>query len=375
MTGERTGGGDRGPPWPEVEGVLDALLDRNPRSWPRVLNDACHGDRRLRRSVESLLARRERITTFMERPLVPDFRRLLELAAAEDRPLEGRLVGPYRLVREIGRGGMGSVWLATRETRRGEQRVAVKILHDYLTGGEIEQRFALERRVLASLAHPNIARLVDGGVTDDGRLCLIMEYLEGRPIDVFCAERGLGLRDRVALFLVVVRALRHAHAHGVVHRDIKPSNILVTDAGEVKLVDFGIAKPFGASAEALGPNSSGGHSRPMTPRYAAPEQLRGDQITPRTDIYQLGVVLSELLAEFPREPRPLQRCVNGILFTALRRDPAERYSSAAALADDVERFLAGRTLKLAARRRRLPFAGGVLGRIARAVRLLLGSRR
>jgi serine/threonine-protein kinase len=346
------------PEWPEVERVLDSLLDRTPSHWPEALDDACHGDPVLYHTVESLLRRHDRIGRFMERPLVTDLPRLLELMRADGGSLAGRRVGPYRLVREIGRGGMGWVWLAERTGGGREERVAVKLLHSSLAGGEVERRFALERRVLGSLEHPNIARLVDSGVTDDGRVCLIMEYVDGIPIDVFSTDRALGVRDRVALVLVVVRALHHTHRHYIVHRDLKPSNILVTETGEVKLVDFGIAKLLAGSADVVGPHTPIGHPRWLTPSHAAPEQLRGLVVTPRTDIYQVGIVLHELLATATWETAARQRIddLDAIVHKMLRPDPNDRYATAGALADDLQRWLDGR--RVAARGGWLPSRRG-----------------
>ncbi|HUE77380.1 MAG TPA: serine/threonine-protein kinase [Longimicrobiales bacterium] len=206
----------------------------------------------------------------------------------------GDRVGAYRILREIGRGGMSVVYLAERVDGLFEQRVALKFLGVSHEVGVL--RFARERRILAGLTHPNIARLLDGGSDDRGRPYIIMEYVDGRPLDVYCNQSGAGLRQRLDLIAVVASAVEYAHRNLVVHRDLKPSNILVTD-GQVKLVDFGIAK-------LLDPPETGGAEPPithtliraLTPEYASPEQLRGDRITTASDVYQLGVVLYELLA-------------------------------------------------------------------------------
>jgi serine/threonine protein kinase len=373
--------------WTQVEHLLDTLLDRDSADWSQLLSAACTSNDTLRRRVESLLSRRDHIGGFMERPLLLDLPRLFEIAEADGGSLQNRRVGPYRLIREIGRGGMGSVWLAERRVGQLDQRVAVKLRHRSLVGHEAELRYELERQALASLEHPNIAALVGSGVTDDGRAYLIMEHVEGKPIDVYCTEQRLGVHERVALFLVVVDAIEHAHVHHVVHRDLKPSNILVSDEGEVKLVDFGIATVLDPSPEAGGPCAPSRH-RWMTPSHAAPEQERGDPITPRTDVYQLGVVLYELLAgrrpfdarapnaepSSERRPDPPSRAMvrerrragsasthpvlsanecwrwarmlrgdlDAIVLKAMRPDPELRYESAASLREDLALYLAGR---------------------------------
>jgi serine/threonine protein kinase len=384
MNGRTTGNTRQ---WTQMEKILDTLLEQDSADWSQLLSAACTSNHTLRRNVESLLSRRERIGQFMERPLLLDLPGLLKLADQDGRSLRHRRVGPYRLIREIGRGGMGSVWLGERRVGARDQRVAVKLRHRCLVGREAERRFALERQALASLEHPNIAALVGSGVTDDGRAYLIIEHVDGRPIDVYCADQQLGIRERVALFQVVVDAIEHAHAHHVVHRDLKPSNILVTEGGEVKVVDFGIAKLLDPSpADGAAPCAPSRH-RWMTPSHAAPEQERGDAITPRTDVYQLGVVLYELLAgrrpfdarapnqeaaggrrpdppsrgvvherrrarsasthpflppdECRRWARMLRGDLDAIVLKAIRPNPEERYASAAALRDDLALYLEG----------------------------------
>jgi serine/threonine-protein kinase len=266
--------------------------------------------------------------------------------------LVGQRIGVFRLVRLLGKGGMAAVFLGSRESGDFRQDVAIKLLRRGLYS-EIEQRlFQRERRVLASLNHPNIARLIDGGLTDAGVPYLVMEYVDGQTITRHADARALDLRARLTLFLTVCRAVEAAHRALIVHRDIKPSNILVATDGTVKLLDFGIAK-------LLEENVQGATIGVFTPDYAAPEQIAGKVVTTATDVYALGVLLHELLlgtrpGTTPRRPSaladangdaPLQRRLRGdldnILLKALEPEPDRRYASAGALADDIERHLAG----------------------------------
>ncbi|HKH43450.1 MAG TPA: serine/threonine-protein kinase, partial [Thermoanaerobaculia bacterium] len=226
---------------------------------------------------------------------------------------EGESLGPYRLLRTIGSGGMGTVYLARREDEHYQQEVAVKILRADLESTEAIHRFLAERQILARLQHPNIARLYDGGRTGDGRPYLVMERIDGTPVDEYCDRHRLTIDQRLLLFQKICAAVQHAHQNLLVHRDLKPANILVTPEGEPKLLDFGIAKqlapePGDALETQLG-------SRLLTPGYASPEQVRGEPITTASDVYSLGVILYELLAgrpplEVPEElPYEIERAV------------------------------------------------------------------
>jgi serine/threonine-protein kinase len=209
--------------------------------------------------------------------------------------LEGHTVGAYTLERPLGFGGMGTVWLAHRSDGRFEGQVAVKLLNAALVGHPSEQRFAREGRVLARLQHPNIARLLDAGVEAGRQPYLVLEYVRGERIDEYCKQRGLGIEQRIRLFLEVLAAVAHAHSNLVVHRDLKPSNILVTGQGEVKLLDFGIAALLSVGGDDVTPLTR--HMGPgLTPGYASPEQLLGQPITTAADVFALGTVLFELLA-------------------------------------------------------------------------------
>jgi tetratricopeptide (TPR) repeat protein len=280
----------------------------------------------------------------------------------------GDLVGPYRLLSEIGRGGMGAVWLAERADAQPRRQVALKLPHIGWAPGLIT-RLARERDILASLEHPHIARLYDAGVDQLGRPYLALEYVAGLPIDRYCEQHDLSLRQRLALVLQVAAAVAHAHTRLVVHRDLKPSNILVTEAGEVRLLDFGIAKLLqedGGEAGELTRISG----RALTPDYASPEQIQGLAIGTASDVYSLGVVayellagtrpyrlkgagaggLAEAIAEAEKPPasratadpalrRQLTGDIDAILNKALKKDPSERYATVTAFADDIERHL------------------------------------
>ena len=310
-----------------------------------------------------------------------------ERAPAVDFDLEpgaevGDRVGPYRIVREIGWGGMGTVFEAHREDAGFEKRVALKMVARGRDSEAILRRFRYERQILARLEHRNIAALLDGGVTDSGQPYFAMEYVEGQRIDRYCQAQQLGIRDRLQLFRQVCAAVHYAHQNLVVHRDLKPSNILVAADGTVKLLDFGIAKVLNPGDDSLDPLTQAG-AAPMTTAYASPEQLAGERVTTATDVYSLGVVLYELLANRPpfesgdlpvlearrrqaeSAPVPpsravvtgpipsgtetaakrLQRALAGeldnLVLMALRKEPDRRYPSVEALSDDLLRFLAG----------------------------------
>lgn len=294
-------------------------------------------------------------------------------------------IGPYRIIRELGRGGMGVVYLAERADGQYEQRVAIKLIANTQVDDPLHKRFLAERQILAGLVHPNIARLLDGGLLADGRPYLVLEYVDGLTITEWCDRHALDLRARLRLFMDVCAAVQHAHRQLVIHRDLKPSNILVSEDGRVHLLDFGIAKLIDpARAIALEPETR--HElRPMTPEYASPEQVRGDPLSTASDIYSLGVLLHVLLsgrspyrlartslvdvasavveqdperlsvraargdiaaAERGSTPERLARelagDLDGIVLMAMRKEPALRYASADMLRLDIERFLSGR---------------------------------
>jgi Tol biopolymer transport system component/predicted Ser/Thr protein kinase len=363
-----TAGGSAGR-WPEVERILDLVLEVAPEQRPALLDRTCTGDPELRAEVEALLAGAE-ASVFFESAAV-DFADPLVEAEVSGRT--GEFFGPYRLVRELGHGGMGLVYLAERADGQFQQRVALKLIKRGMDSDEIQRRFLAERQVLASLNHPHIARLLDGGVTADGQPWFAMEYVEGVPLSRYCDERNLGIDQRLELFRKICKAVQHAHQSMVVHRDLKPGNILVTRDGEIKLLDFGIAKVLRAHADDDSLTHTG--DRLMTPDYAAPEQVCGGPVTIATDVYALGAILYLLLTGQPAhkfagatrterdrvicevEPEAPSAAVRGtardrwrrqlagdldtIVLKALRKEPARRYPSVDALLEDLERHRSG----------------------------------
>ncbi len=351
---------DRG----RIDEVFFAALDLPDDARAGFVAEACGDDAGLRHEVESLLAADGSAGRFLDVPPAPP-------KDAPD-PREGRTVGAWRIVRRIGAGGMGNVYLAERADQAFEKRAAVKIVRAGLSSEDILRRFRHERRVLASLDHPNIARVLDGGVTDDGVPFLVMEYVEGDPIDAWCERNGLDVDARLRLFRGVCDAVSHAHHKLVVHRDLKPSNILVDAAGRPKLLDFGIAKVLEAGSADDSATLPGAQA--LTPRYASPEQVRGEPATTATDVYSLGVVLYELLTgtrpydtegmsareiervvaeaaplrpsvaaarTSPARARRLAGDLDTILLTALRKEPERRYGSVEQLSEDLRRHLEG----------------------------------
>jgi len=374
--------------WQEIDSLFEQALERPPAERSQWLESACSHDPELHRAVRELLESAnaaqsqlgESLSEFAE-PLLNELRTELDVEDPSGLP-QNAMVGPYRVLREIGRGGMGTVYLAERADAQFRKQVALKVVKRGMDTDEVLRRFRYERQILASLEHPHIARLYDGGATDDGRPYLVMEYIEGQPITRYSDEHRLDVDDRLRLFTAVCEAVQFAHRNLVVHRDIKPSNILVTADGCVKLLDFGIAK-------LLSPNEPAADLRTrtelrlLTPEYAAPEQLRGEPVTTASDTYALGVVLYQLLTgrrpkrgtgiERPsaviggsrRAPandaeqsaivgvadrrrstphrlrRRLQGDLDTIVLRALAEEPDRRYASAEELLADIRRHLAG----------------------------------
>ncbi len=381
--------------WRRMERVLDDVLELPPGERLAAARRAAEGDEVLAGELERFLAADLRAEGFLETPVEVRAGLLLaglgDQAPANEEPADatfvGRRVGPYRLVRELGRGGMGVVFLAERADGQFEQTVALKLIATGRLSPAALRRFLAERQILARLQHPGIARLLDGGVSEDGLPFFALELVAGGvPITTYCAGRQLGVDDRLRLFEQVCQAVRFAHKNLIVHRDLKPSNVLVTPEGEVKLLDFGIAKLLDEPAErdatltAFGP-------RPMTPRYAAPEVILGRPITTAADVYSLGVLLFELLTggspltprdgslvelhrvvleQEPERPsraalatpglapaerdqlsRRLRGDLDAIVLQALQKEPEARYSSVEALLEDLRRHRRG--LPIAAR--------------------------
>ena len=391
--------------WWQIDATFAQALELSPEERAGFLEIACQGDEALRQRVERLLAAHEASEAYLEDPAdwlaIP----LLPGLDAEEPEavIEGQHVGPYRLLREIGRGGMGTVYLAERADGQFHQRVALKLIRGGFVTEDAVRRFRLEREILARLEHPNIARLLDGGLTETGWPYFVMEYVAGASIAAYCDEHKQSISERLALFQSVCRAVHYAHQNLIVHRDLTPNNILVTDDGQAKLLDFGIAKLLDeASSPWTMPVTEKG-VRLMTPEYASPEQVRGEPVTTASDVYQLGVVLYELLTghrpyqlpsrvlheivqvicgEDPEKPstavtsarviedadcstKPvtpeavcqarnttlerLRRYLSGdldnIVLTAMRKEPARRYASAEQLGEDIARHLAGLTVR------------------------------
>ncbi|MEO7324738.1 MAG: serine/threonine-protein kinase [Dokdonella sp.] len=351
--------------WKRVSELFERALDIPKQARADWLADECAGDAELREAVERMLDADTFTDDFLERPLMDVGDHDISPAGAD---IAGTMFGPYRALQPIGAGGMGEVWLAARADGEFEQRVAIKRLH-YPTP-ELVRRFRHERRVLAGLQHPNIAQLHDGGVGADGAPYFVMEYVEGEPITRYCEEHGCGLDARIGLLLQVCDAVQHAHRNLVVHRDLKPSNVLVDGASKVKL----LAKVL-ESTDGSGEATATLVQR-MTPDYAAPEQIRGEQVTTATDVYALGVLLFELLAgERPyrlgRQRGDIERAIvavapssassvaarssgasrewarrlrgdlDRIIAKAMAKEPERRYASAEALAEDLRRHRAG----------------------------------
>jgi eukaryotic-like serine/threonine-protein kinase len=372
--------------WQQIEEIFQRTVDSPPQERTAILNAACGADFDLRAEIESLLASYQ--TSGMTAAVFQDAAKILQGRA--EQLTAGRKIGPYRVIREIGSGGMGSVYLAARADEAFQKLVAIKIIRRGLDTEEIIQRFRGERQILASLDHPNIARLVDGGSTEDGPPYFVMDYIEGKPVDEYCDEHRLNITSRLNLFQSVCGAVRYAHQNLVVHRDIKAGNVLVTKDGVPKLLDFGIAK-------LLSPGSVSGDQtltmmRPLTPEYASPEQVTGGPITTAADVYSLGVLLYRLLTghspyrsgissaaeiqraireEEPERPsavimrdgpdkeanitpesvartregtpeklrRRLQGDLDNIALMALRKEPARRYASAEQFSEDIGRHL------------------------------------
>ncbi|MEQ1887219.1 MAG: serine/threonine-protein kinase [Bryobacteraceae bacterium] len=283
--------------WAQVRQVFDGALERPAKDRAAYLRVVCSRDDELRKEVESLLASHEGDSQFLETPAAQinrasfSFTREEELAEYP----AGYKLGPYQFEKRIGRGGMGSVWLATRCDHEYRKEVAIKLVKRGMDSSEILRRFRMERQVLASLDHPNIAVLIDGGSTPEGLPYLVMEYIEGDRIDHYCESHKLSITQRLLLFRAVCAAVQFAHQNLVVHRDIKAANILVTPDGVPKLLDFGIAKLLRHDNSTLDMSQTRPELRPMTLDYASPEQIRGEAITTATDVYSLGVLLYKML--------------------------------------------------------------------------------
>jgi len=356
--------------WRRIKAVAAGALEQPDDARGAYLAATCGDDRDLREQVESLLASAAEASPLFETPslLLAGARAIVETLARFESSRVGEQIGAYRVVRELGGGGMGAAYLAVRADQTYERTVAIKVLKRGMDTEAVLRRFRHERQILAGLDHPNIARLLDGGTTADGLPYFVMEYAEGAPIDRYCDERQLSIRERITVFCKVCDAVRHAHAHRVIHRDLKPGNILVTADGEPKLLDFGISKVL--AADPLESTESTAFSRAMTPQYASPEQMRGAPVTSASDVYSLGLLLYELLTgrraysldgltlqeidrivstQEPLRPsthrRELAGDLDNIALMALRKEPARRYATVDDLSDDLLRHLDGRPVR------------------------------
>jgi eukaryotic-like serine/threonine-protein kinase len=383
-----------------VQRLLDAALDLPRDARARLLADAGAGETAVRAEVRRLLELEAEAEGFFARSAVEAAAGLIVGDRGSERMLGmPERIGAYRVLREVGRGGMGAVYLAERDDGHFQMRVAIKVVRHGLDRADTRRRFLEERQMLASLQHPHIARLLDGGIDAGGAPFLAMEYVEGEPIDRYCTGRRLGIEARLRLFLDVCDAVHHAHSNLIVHRDLKPSNILVTETGQVKLLDFGIAKLLSPDVPGAEPALTRTGMRALTPEYASPEQVRGQTVTTASDVYALGVVLYELLTgqrpygATARSPHDLERAVcetdpvrpslmvrragrratdvggsgsarhaaevpsagpapagiadarrlrgdlDDIVLKALRKEPELRYASVALFSDDIQRHL------------------------------------
>jgi serine/threonine protein kinase/tetratricopeptide (TPR) repeat protein len=277
--------------WEKIKELFETAIEREGSLRAAFLDEVCFGDPSLRAELGELIASHERAGSFMG---APAYAPAMELVS-EDRlnSMVGCRIGPYQIIRDIGRGGMGAIYLAARADDVYRKQVAIKVVKRGMDSEAIVRGFRKERQIIASLDHPNIARLLDGGTTDAGLPYFVMDYVEGLPLDVYCATHKLSISARLELFRMVCSAVHYAHQQGIVHRDLKPGNILVTVAGLPKLLDFGIAKVSDPELWSATVGTMVGC--PLTPAYASPEQIRGDGITRASDIYSLGVMLYELL--------------------------------------------------------------------------------
>ncbi len=377
--------------WHRIEELFRTVVDRPVAEREAYLTLVCSGDEELQREVLSLLAR-DASEDFIQKPIA-GVAFLLNPETTDD--LTGNRIGPYRLARLVGRGGMGAVYEAVRDDEQFQQQVALKLIRHGMDSAFVRDRFLRERQILASLDHPHIARLLDGGATEDGQPYFVMEFVAGEPITEYCCRRELALNERLKLFRDVCSAVQHAHQKLVVHRDLKPSNILVTEEGTPKLLDFGIAKLLASDpGEAITRTETA--VRLMTPDYASPEQVRGGAITTATDVYALGAVLYELLtARRPHQfdtyspqgieraicdteaPRPSEAArgqtaapaklarqlagdLDNIVLMALRKEPARRYPSVEQFSEDLRRYLVG--LPVVARKDTFSYRAGKFAR-------------
>jgi eukaryotic-like serine/threonine-protein kinase len=350
--------------WQKVKEIFHTAVDLDTAERSRFLDASCNGDGEMRKEVDSLLASHFAAGDFIEGPAF-----VATEIFEDDFSMADQRFGNYTIIREIGAGGMGVVFLARRCDGEFDQLVAIKVVRQILAEKHLIERFKQERQILATLSHPNIAKLLDGGVSDDGRPFLAMEYIDGETITQFADDQNLDVRSRLDIFLKVCSAVAYAHRNLIVHRDLKPNNILVAADNEPKLLDFGLAKLLDQDAARIGEQTQTAFHA-LTPAYASPEQLLGEQITTASDIYSLGMIMFELITggrPFQTDGKSLDEIVRTVTLTepqapsryassgfkldsdldnivlmALRREPERRYRSVEQFADDIKRHLDGR---------------------------------
>jgi non-specific serine/threonine protein kinase/serine/threonine-protein kinase len=356
------------PDWDDIETLFAEAMELAPGERAALLDARCGGRTELRAEVEALLASHDGSGDFLGSMTGPPRNPLADAPS-----LLGQTMGRYRLLERVGEGGMGVVYRGERADGQFAEQVAVKLIPLAIANTDTLRRFRIERQVLATLNHPDIVTLIDGGMTDTGQAYLAMKYVDGVPITEYCARQSLPLDDRLRLYQRVCGAVQHAHRTGVVHRDLKPANILVTADGTPKVLDFGVAKLLDRSDPGVEVTETG-MLRPLTPNYASPEQLRGLPVTTACDIYALGVLLHELIAgvrpyevagtpidemlatvidrprsrpsamaareRLPYDPRRLQGDLDAIVLKAMSQDPSRRYAAAQELSNDIGRHLA-----------------------------------
>jgi eukaryotic-like serine/threonine-protein kinase len=394
--------------WNQIEGLFLQAVEISPAEREQFLAQVCQGDQALRQELNSLLACDAPTTPLVKGSFLPKESTQNHPALEVAPDMAGHRIGPYRLVRLLGRGGMGSVHLAVRDDDQYQKEVAIKVLKRGMDTDFMLHRFRQERQILANLEHPFIARLLDGGATGDGLPYFVMEYVHGVPITKYCDEQDLDLGERLRLFRLVCEAVQYAHQHLVIHRDLKPGNILITQERIPKLLDFGIAKLMRSDRPTEAATITGPEQRMMTPDYASPEQFRGQTISTSSDIYSLGAVLYELVTgqrphqwnpdslaamekaicevepekpslavsrgseEVPHLRRQRQRQLSGdldnIVLTALRKEPQRRYPSVSELSEDIRRHMEG--LPVTAREDRFTYR---LGKFVRRNKLAVGA--
>jgi serine/threonine protein kinase len=359
--------------WSLIEDVFQGALERPLAERKQYMADACRDDPELLSEIESLLESDHDAENALRSLVADDLTEMTRSSISADL---GSQVGPYLLVRELDSGGMGVVYLAVRSDDHYFQIVAIKMIRKGLDSAELVQRFRVERQILATLNHPNIGAILDGGETKEGRPFIVMEYVEGQPITLASEASGLSIRQRIELFRSLCSAVHYAHQKQIIHRDIKPSNVMVTPEGVVKLIDFGTSKPLEPQLVLKDDTPTESGFRMMTPDYASPEQLQGKQLTTATDVYSLGVLLFELLtgsrpytlrglspataervlltpggrkpSSAPdlstRRKKELAGDLDTIVMTAMNHDPAQRYRSVLHLEEDLLHYLQGKPI-------------------------------